>query len=104
MNEILNLVSALGMGFLLGAIFFGGLWLTVRRGLSSKSPALWFSGSFLLRTGTAVAGFYFASGGHWERLLICLFGFFIMRRLVLRFTRLPEEESNQLTQEARNAT
>lgn len=104
MNEALNLVSALAAGFFLGAVFFGGLWWTVQRGLSSKRPALWFLGSLLLRTGTATAGFYFASGGHWERLLICLLGFFIMRRIVLRITRLPEEEPNKLTKEANRAT
>lgn len=103
MNDALNLTSAPAAGFLLGAFFFGGLWWTVQRGLSSRRPALWFLGSLLLRTGTSVAGFCFASGGHWERLLICLFGFFVMRSVVLRFTRLPEEESNQLTKEASHA-
>jgi F1F0 ATPase subunit 2 len=104
MNEALNLVSALLAGFLLGAVFFGGLWWTVQRGLSSKRPALWFLGSLLLRTSTAIAGFYFASGGRWERLLICLFGFFVMRRIVIRFTRLPEGEENKLTTEVNHAT
>ncbi|RXA16584.1 ATP synthase subunit I [Methanosarcina sp. MSH10X1] len=103
MNEALNLVSALIAGFLLGAFFFGGLWWTVQRGLSSRRSALWFLGSLLLRTGIAVAGFYFASGGHWERLLICLLGFFVMRSIVLRLTRAPEEESSQLTKEASHA-
>lgn len=103
MNEALNLVSALIAGFLLGAFFFGGLWWTVQRGLSSRRSALWFLGSLLLRTGTSVTGFYFVSGGHLERLLICLLGFFIMRRIVLRLTRLPEEESNQLIKEVSHA-
>jgi F1F0 ATPase subunit 2 len=103
MNEVLNLVSALAAGFLLGAVFFGGLWWTVRRGLSSERPALWFLGSLLLRTSTAIAGFYFTSGGHWERLLICLFGFFIMRHAVLRLTRLAEGEPDKLTKEANHA-
>ena len=96
MNEILNLISALIAGFLLGAIFFGGLWWTVQKGISSRRPALWFLGSLLLRTVIAVAGFYFTSDGHWERLLICLLGFFIMRKIVIRLTRLPEEEPNQI--------
>lgn len=103
MNEDLNLVSVLAAGFLLGAIFFGGLWWTVQRGLSSERPALWFLGSLLLRTSTVVAGFYFASWGHWERLLICLLGFFIMRRAVIRLTRLPEGEPDKLTTEANHA-
>lgn len=104
MNEILNLISALVAGFFLGAFFFGGLWWTVQKGLSSRRPAFWFLGSMLLRTGIAIAGFYFASGGHWERLLMCLLGFFIMRRIVTRLTRIPEEEPNQLTKEAGNAS
>jgi F1F0 ATPase subunit 2 len=104
MNEILNLIPALVAGFLLGVVFFGGLWWTVQKGLSSKRPAFWFLGSLLIRTSTVVAGFYFASGGHWERLLICLFGFFVMRHIVVRLTRLPEEDPNQLIKETRNAT
>ncbi|PAV11843.1 ATPase F0F1 [Methanosarcina spelaei] len=104
MNEILNLVLSLIAGFLLGAVFFGGLWWTVQKGLSSRKPAFWFSGSLLIRTIIAIAGFYFVSDGHWERLLICLLGFFVMRHVVVRVTRLPEEDSNQLTKEAGNAT
>jgi F1F0 ATPase subunit 2 len=104
MNEVFRLISALGAGLLLGAFFFGGLWWTVQKGLSARRPALWFLGSMMLRTGIAIAGFYLASGGHWERLLMCLLGFFIMRHVVTRLTRLPEEDSNQLTTEAGNAT
>jgi F1F0 ATPase subunit 2 len=104
MIKILNLILPLVAGFLLGAFFFGGLWWTVRKGLSSRRPELWFLGSLLLRTGTAISGFYFASSGHWERLLMCLFGFFIMRHIVTRFTRLTEEDTHQLTKEASHAT
>jgi len=45
MNELLTLALALVTGLLLGAIFFGGLWWTVRKGVSSKQPALWFGPS-----------------------------------------------------------
>jgi F1F0 ATPase subunit 2 len=81
MNETLSLVLALA-GVLLGAIFFGGLWWTVRKGISSKQPALWFFGSLLLRTSIALVGFYFIARGHWERLLVCLLGF-VMARLIV---------------------
>jgi F1F0 ATPase subunit 2 len=104
MNEILSLVMALLAGLLLGAIFFGGLWWTVQKGLSSRRPELWFLGSLLLRTSTAVSGFYFVSGGHWGRLLVCLLGFVIVRRIVMQLTRQPAEEQNQLTTEASHAT
>jgi len=55
MNEVLLLALALSMGVLLGAIFFGGLWWTVRKGVSSEQPAFWFFGSLLLRMSIALA-------------------------------------------------
>jgi F1F0 ATPase subunit 2 len=91
MNEPLSLASALVTGVLLGAIFFGGLWWTVRQGVSSKRVALWFFGSLLLRMGVALAGFYFVAGGHWERLLLCLLGFVMVRVAVTWLTRPPGE-------------
>ena len=104
MNETLNLVSALVEGFFFGAIFFAGLWWTVQEGPSSKRPALQFLSSLLIRSTVLVAGFYFASGGHWNLLLMCLFGFFIVRCILMKLIRLPEEESNQLAKETNNAT
>ena len=91
MNETLSLVLALVTGVLLGAMFFGGLWWTVQKGVSSKRPALWFFGSLLLRTSIALAGFYFIARGHWERLLVCLLGFVIARLIVTRLTRAAEK-------------
>ena len=58
MNEWVTLSLALMAGLLLGAIFFGGLWWTVQKGVSAKNPALWFFGSLLLRMSIALAGFY----------------------------------------------
>ena len=91
MNEMLSLVLSLLMGGLLGAIFFGGLWWTVRKCVSSKQPALWLLGSVLLRMSTVLAGFYFIAHGHWERLLVCLLGFVMARVIVTRLTRAAEK-------------
>ena len=102
MNEILSLVPALVWGMLLGAMFFGGLWWTVRKGLSSTRPARWFLGSLLLRTSLTLAGFYVISDGHWEKLLVCLLGFTIARLIVTRLTRLAEKPT-RLAQEAGHA-
>ncbi len=87
MNENLILVLAWLAGGILGAIFFGGLWWTIRKALTSPQPASWFFGSIVLRMSTAVAGFYFVSSGHWERMLMCLTGFIMARLLVTRVTR-----------------
>ena len=102
MNETLSLLLALVTGVLLGAVFFGGLWWTVQKGVSSKRPALWFFGSLLLRTSIALAGFYFIARGHWERLLVCLLGFVIARLIVTRLTRAAEKPT-YMAQEASHA-
>lgn len=103
MNEILGLVLAWVTGGLLGWMFFGGLWWTVQKGVSSKRPTLWFLGSLLLRTSITLAGFYFIAQGHWERLLLCLFGFAIARPIVTRLTR-PAQKPTCLVQEANHAS
>ena len=103
MNEFLSLALALAAGMLLGAIFFGGLWLTVRKGASSKQPALWFFGSLLLRMSIALVGFYFVGRGHWDRLLACLVGFVVARFIVMLLTRPPVQEHNSRAKEVSHA-
>ena len=102
MNETLTLVLAWVAGGVLGTIFFAGLWWTIRKGVSSKQPAFWFFGSLLLRTSIALAGFYLIGRGHWERLLVCLLGFFIARLIVTRLTRTAEKPTC-LAQDANHA-
>ena len=93
MSEALPLVSALLPpllgGVLLGMFFYAGLWWTIRRSISSKQPAALFFFSLLLRTGIALAGFYFVARGDWRRVLACLVGFMLARILVTRLTRVP---------------
>ena len=103
MNEVLLLALSLSAGMLLGTIFFGGLWWTVRKGVSSEQPALWFFGSLLLRMSIVLAGFYFASSSHWEGLLLCLAGFVIARLTVTRLTRSSGNSQSVAVQEARYA-
>ena len=101
MNETLALTGMAGLG--LGAIFFGGLWWTVRKGVSASQPALWFLGSLLLRMGIALAGFYVVSGGHLVRLLACLAGFALARALVTWLTRPLGDAQTRPTREAGHA-
>ena len=102
MNEIFTVVAALIAGMVFGAMFFGGLWWTIRKGVSSTRPALWFSVSLLLRTTLTLGGFYVVSDGHWKRLLVCLLGFTIARLIVTRLTR-SAEKPTFLAQEAGHA-
>ena len=59
MNDILVLAPPLAAGLLLGAFFFGGLWWTVIKGVSSPRPALWFFTSMLLRMSCDPGGILF---------------------------------------------
>jgi F1F0 ATPase subunit 2 len=100
MHEILLLVPALAAGMCLGAIFFGGLWWTVTKGVLSHTPALWFLGSMILRMSIALAGFYYVGRENWQRLLICLLGFVLARLMVKWLTRLPIKHQNSRATDA----
>ncbi len=102
MNDPLPLVLAAMGGVVLGAFFFGGLWWTVRKGVSSKQPALWFLGSLLLRFSTALVGFWLVSGGRWERLVVCVLGFVVARVIITRLIR-PAVEHHSRHGEAQHA-
>jgi F1F0 ATPase subunit 2 len=95
MSETSLLMMALFAGVLLGMIFYGGLWWTVRRSVSSKTLNIWLIGSFPFRAIIAVSGFYFVSRGDWRSLLACLLGFLIARIGVTRLLRAPHETKNR---------
>lgn len=97
------LVLAALAGAALGAIFFGGLWWTTRRGAVSPRPALWFLASLLLRMGITLPGFFVVAGGRWERMLACLGGFLAARALVTWMTRPPRRARVDAAQGARHA-
>ena len=92
MNDALILVFSGIAGVAIGAVFFGGLWWTVRRGMQSPRPALWFLASILVRMGIAITGFYFVGADQWQRFAACLVGFVIARLLITWKTRPTQEE------------
>jgi len=104
MNEIITLLLAFAEGAILGAFFFGGLFWTIKRGLLSKHPAVWFLGSLLLRMSATLGGFYFVSHGNWQRLLLCLAGFFIVGTTAKFLSFVSGEKRTQPVQEAINAS
>ena len=91
MTNLLTIFWVLAVGLTLGILFFGGLWFTVKKALTSKKPALWFVGSLILRLGITLLGFYYITMEDWRRLLLCLFGFLIARFMVMRYTKHKDE-------------
>ena len=95
MSDTLALGFSLVCGVSLGAVFFGGLWWTVRRGITAAAPAMWFCGCALLRTAIAIIGLYLVSNGDWRRLLACLLGFLLARAGVLRLSTTPHAPAKE---------
>lgn len=79
MSEPLVLASSLALGLVLGIIYFGGLWLTLKHMSSCGQPALLVLGSFVVRSGTCLFGFYIMAVNGLDALAICLAGFVIAK-------------------------
>jgi len=91
MNYEFNMITvallsvAFVAGLVLGAFYFIALWRTVKRLPDTPSPLRLMLGSFFVRMAVLLPGFYFVmSGGHWERIIMALIGFILMRKLLTR--------------------
>ena len=103
MSEAFAGLVALAAGAGLGVVFFGGLWWTIRKGVSAQRSGLWYMTSMLLRTSIVLTGFFFVAAGNWQRLLLCLTGFVMARLMVLHVTR-PVHEPARTCQEVNHAS
>ena len=101
MNDSKYMILALIVGFIIGTIFYYGLWFTIQKGVKSALPALWFLVSFLLRTSIALIGFYYISHDHWQRLPVSLIGFLIARYVITRITKPNKEKQIQINEGVR---
>jgi F1F0 ATPase subunit 2 len=81
---ILQLTLAIVAGILLGAFYYGGLWWTVRRVQTAKSPGLLFGASFIIRTFIVIGGFWLVTQGDWPLILVCLAAFIGVRMVMTR--------------------
>ena len=96
MRKVPRILVAGVAGVILGVIYFGGLWWTVRRLQAVPYPMAFFLASFILRVGVALAGFFFVTTYRWDleglartppalsRLAAALVGFILVRVVLLR--------------------
>ena len=99
-SALMDLVA----GASLGAMFYGGLWWTVRRVATSTRPAAGVLISTLFRTGMVLGGFYLVGDGDWRRLLLCLARLPAGAcRSVTWLTRLPPSASGPVRRSANGA-
>lgn len=87
--QMTALALALAAGIVLGLIFYGGLWWTVQKGLTSAYAPWWFMLSFWLRLAIALGGFYVVAQGDWKNLLACFAGFMLGRIALRLLTKGP---------------
>ena len=77
------LPAVAGIG--LGTFYFGGLWLTLSRLMTTRNPLLLTLGSYLGRLALSFLGFYMvARAAEWQGLLVCLAFFLFVRTFMVR--------------------
>jgi F1F0 ATPase subunit 2 len=81
------LLGAVAAGMVLGTVFFGGLWWTVNRALTTTVPGVWFGLSAFLRMAVVVSGLYCFARLGLPSLVACLCGLLLARGAIRHFTR-----------------
>jgi F1F0 ATPase subunit 2 len=81
------LIAALLFGISLGAVYFGGLWLTIILLPASRRRWPVIVLSYLVRIALTLAGFYSILLVDWKQFLVCGFGFFLVRQAIMHRMR-----------------
>lgn len=79
----IQLIVAFIGGLAVGGFYFGGLWLTVRKCVDAKNPALFIVISFIVRSGGAMIALWGMTEGEWKRVAAALLGFIIVRKFAI---------------------
>lgn len=100
MTDYLVLTLVLLGGAVLGFLFFGGLWWTLRALPTARHPALIMFASYFARMALVVLGFFLLMGGEWQRLVVAFVGFMIVRFLMIRHIRPSHRPPSREKEEA----
>jgi F1F0 ATPase subunit 2 len=99
MTEFLTLTFAFFTGATLAFIFYGGLWLTVRKVIALKRQPLWLPVSLFVRIFITFAGFCIVSGTNKMSFAACIAGFVLARLVVLKLVFAWKQRNTFLDQE-----
>ena len=95
-HDVLALAGAAAVGAALGAVYFIGLWRTVRALPQIRQPGLIALGSFVLRFAVlAVVFLLLVREGGWRLMAAGLGGFLLARGLVIGRLRVPDERAKE---------
>lgn len=82
------------IGMLLGLVYFGGLYLSIKRMSESKYPAMLMTLSFIIRMGILIGIFFYLSKDGYKNMLFALLGV-ILTRFILTFTLKGQSENSK---------
>jgi F1F0 ATPase subunit 2 len=85
-----GLVLAFVEGVGIGAVYFGTLWLVVRRLHRLAWPAVWLGATGILRLAVALGLFALLGAGRWEWLVAALAGFLAVRLALAHGVGVPK--------------
>lgn len=88
-----TILIGIGSGLLLGLIYFGGLWVTLKKMERWRRPWILVAGSFLLRNVIVLAAFYFLIMQHWSALIAAFIVFMITRQVIVHRTGSPKDQT-----------
>ena len=100
MRLAIAIAPGLLVGGVLGALYFAGLWWTVRHLPATRNPALLLFASYTVRMALVALGIVLFAAGSWPRLAGCLVGFLIARLLTARFATLPDTSAPETRHES----
>jgi F1F0 ATPase subunit 2 len=72
--QAIDLLAFAVIGAVIGALYFGRLWLTIRRLPRLNHPMLWLLAGTFARLALVLAAFLLLSQGEWARLVAGLLG------------------------------
>jgi len=80
-------------GIIVSLLYHIGLWWTVKALPSSQRPALLSIGSFYIRMGITLSVFYLVMNNSWQRLVVCLLGFLVVKFTMTHMLKAEENTS-----------
>lgn len=80
------LIFSLFMGIALSVLYYGGLWLTVKKVVIHRKSGLIFVLSFIIRIILVCIGFYFVIKKGLVPASVCFIAFLVTRKLLINYT------------------
>lgn len=81
----MSLIVATAAGIIIGILFYGGLWLTVRALITARRPAMLAVASFWIRTAMVLGSVVLIARGRWQSAVAVLAGIALSRTAVSIF-------------------